>query len=96
MSSFDSTINRNSFALQLEKHLDDVRKNRGNLSLDTGREVGRQNDAAADLLSRSDLRSSILYSTYQTGFTSYDQRARFQSGVFSVVDLQRQFLKNIA
>ena len=95
MIGYAALITSQNFSLQLEKHLDDVRKNRGNLSLETGRELGRQNNSTADYLSRNDLRSSLLYNTYQTGLTSYDQRARFQSGVYSAIEAQRQILKAV-
>ena len=96
MFDYAALITKQNFSLQLEKHIDDVRKNRGNLSGDVGRELGRQNDATAQYLSRADLRSSLLYNTYQTGLTSYDQRARFQSGVYAAIETQRQLLKSVA
>ena len=96
MIDYATLISKQNFSLQLEKHLDDVRKNRGNQSISVGQELGRQNEATSQYLSRADLRSSLLYSTYQTGFTSYDQRARFQSGVYSAVQAQQQLLKSIA
>lgn len=96
MFDYAATLNKQNFSLLLEKHLDDVRKHRGNLSSDTGRELGRQNESTADFLSRNDLRSSLLYNTYQTGLTSYDQRARFQSGVYAAIETQRVLLKSIA
>lgn len=68
------------FVGRLEKHLDDVRKNKGYLSKGVNVELSGQDRANNNFLSGSAPKLLADYAGYSSIF-AYDKRARFVSGV---------------
>lgn len=80
-----------SFSMRLEKHLDDYRRGRGNLSLDVAADLGIKHSTTGDALAHRDPTSLIRYGAYST-VMSYDKRARFVNGVNSAVEAVQSIL----
>jgi hypothetical protein len=64
----------------LEKHLDDYKKGKGNLSLDTAAKLNASESNLTRSLSSFDPSALSQFGQYATAF-SYSQRARFVSNV---------------
>lgn len=76
---------RQPSTLELEKHLDDVEKNRGYLSRDTALRVRRQSLDSADHLGRWQPRELSRQLSYESGL-GYDRRARMSVSVAGVIE----------
>ena len=84
-----ASISQTAFIGDVEKHIDDYRKGRGNLSKETAGELWRRDDAVSIQLANTNVRALKLYSGYGAAF-SYDKRARFIEGTsYAVSQIQR-------
>jgi len=63
----------------LEKHIDDYYKGKGNLSSGVSKQIGRLNNKTSNTLATIDPRSLLAYRSYQT-MMPYGSRSRFISG----------------
>ena len=75
-----SSLDGNYFRGKLEKHLNDVDHGVGYLSKDTGAAVLGLQSSASDQIGSLNFKALSQYSGYLTALT-YDQRARFVTGV---------------
>ena len=80
ISNPSAFISGGAFSIRLEKHLDDYRKGRGNVSKHVSAEVNQKDISANNILTSSDPSAGLLYGTYQSVF-SYSQRARFVKAI---------------
>lgn len=71
---------RSGFVSKLEKHLDDVQKNRGFNTRQVGAAVRTKGFEASKSLAQANLRASSNFHGYQT-MMRYDQHSRFVNGV---------------
>jgi hypothetical protein len=85
------SISQSEFVGDVEKHLDDYRKGKGNLSKNTAYELNQRDDAVSIQLSQINVRALKLYSGYSTGF-SYDKKARFVEGTSYAVNQMARYL----
>lgn len=70
--------------MKLEKHLDDVKKGRGEISKDTAQFLGEKETAAGSALAKLNPKLFSQYENYSTAF-SYNKRARFVNGIADTV-----------
>lgn len=74
--------------IRLEKHLDDYRKGRGNISSEVMEEISAAKAETHDYLAHRDPKALLQYSAYST-MLRYDRKARFANGINKAVDALR-------
>ncbi len=86
-----------AFSNKVEKHLDDYRKGKGNLSRDTAQELSTRDISTAFTLGSLDPNALRTYSSYASALT-YDQKARYTQGISSATTtaVQLENLKRLA
>ena len=78
-TSFLGAASQTAFIGDVEKHIDDYKKGKGNLSKHTAAELNSRDDAVSIQLANTNVKALQLYSGYGAAF-SYDKRARFVEG----------------
>lgn len=69
-----------NFSQKLEKHLDDLKKNRANLSKDVPGELRQRTQQTDQVFLSKNIDAFISYGTYST-MLGYDHKARYLNGV---------------
>jgi hypothetical protein len=78
------SLSSNELRSDVEKHLSDIRKRRGNLSRSTAFKIGDADDANAKILENSNPRALLSYGSYSS-FMGYEARARFVTNVYNSI-----------
>ena len=78
-----SSISRNTTGQRLEKHLDDLNKGRGELSVATGQLMQKVHVHTGLSLAQSNPSAALQYNAYQTAF-GYHQKTRVALAVHDV------------
>jgi len=83
------TLSHSKFAIEVEKHLDDYKKGKGNLSRDVAVDLRARDQATSMRLSYQNPKLLAAYASYRSAL-SYSQRARFIEGVdFATLGAER-------
>lgn len=82
-------VSHSKFAIEVEKHLDDYKKGKGNLSRDVAVDLRMRDQATSTRLSYQNPKLLAAYASYRSAL-SYSQRARFIEGVdFATLGAER-------
>ena len=80
----------NAFLNRVEKHIDDLHKNRGYLSKDVARDIGVKQIQIGEKLGSGNVKAFSDFLGYSSGLR-YDRRARFVAGVNQTTSKMDQF-----
>lgn len=79
-SSSLSSVGDSAFSQKVERHIDDVKKGRGNLSKDVAKQLSAKDFQTASNLQSLNPKALSQYGAYATAF-GYDNKARYVNGV---------------
>ncbi|MBX7144566.1 MAG: hypothetical protein K1X79_08965 [Oligoflexia bacterium] len=92
LNSYAPTTSDTPTISEIEKHVDDYRKGKGNLSESTAHRISAREDVAYQNLSSLDPVALTKFGAYSTAFT-YSQRSRYVNAVGDFSDSLGQIKK---